>query len=98
ERARLAAVVVQVHFALAEPRTREIRERVEELGTVLLAREEERVSRMTSVGIDVAPRERRIALVPRAHALPAVLYGRVLPERLVVIAEREQEMTRALRA
>jgi hypothetical protein len=42
--------------------------------------------------------ERRVALGPRVDPAPADVVGGLAPQRLVVIAQREQEMLRICRA
>jgi hypothetical protein len=83
---------MEVHFDLPEALAGEVGEGVQRVWAVLLAREKERVSRPVTVGVAIAIDEARIPLVPSPDARGAPLLIRAAPQRLVVIAEREDEM------
>src|SRR5262249_13196019 len=96
ERRRGVAVVVEVHLDLAEAAAGEVGGRLEEVRRVLLARVEEAVARRPSVGVEEVGGERRVALAPGAHPLAPDGVADAAPERLVVIAEREEEVARTV--
>src|SRR3954466_10717957 len=67
-------------------------ETVEELGPILLAREKEGVLRWPAVGVSKGGRHARVVVHPLLDARACLFDGGILPERLVVIADREQHM------
>ena len=94
QRLRGVAVVMQMELDLAQPAPRQRRERLEEVGRVLLAGKEEAVARRAAVAVAKALDQRRVSLEPGAHPLDTLLVVHAAPQRLVVIAEREQEVAR----
>jgi hypothetical protein len=84
-------VVMEMELDLAEAAAHERCEVIEELGPVLLARKEPAVARRAPVA--VAERaERWIALTPRLHARVTHVVGGLAPQRLVVVAKREENV------
>ena len=83
------AVVVEMKLDLAEAKLCEVAERVEPARPILLARKEERVTRVVAVGVDEVFGEARVRLRPEAHAGVAHGVADLVPERLVVVADRE---------
>ena len=87
--------MVEVHLDLGDAAAREAGERVEPRRPVLLAGEEERVPRAPAVGVAELGREARVLLGPEAHARVRLRLGDLIPERLPVIAEGEDQVPRA---
>src|SRR5580704_13380184 len=94
----VVAVVMKVQLYLAEAVPGEPAERSERLRGVLLPGEEERVARRAPVGISKFACEDRIVLLPACDALSALRCSGPTPERLVVVAHREEHVTRSLDA
>src|SRR5262249_27887547 len=88
------AVVVQGHLGLPEAGLGPGRQGLEGLGRVLLARVEEAVARPVAVGVAEAGGQRRVALAPRGDPRPSLRRVGALPQRLVVVADREEEVAR----
>jgi len=87
--------VVQVNLHLAESALHQMPEGVEVFGFVLLAGKEKRVSRRSSVGVSKFAERSGIFLDPTSNSFRPPRARRATPERLVVIAHRDQEMHRA---
>jgi hypothetical protein len=87
--------VVEVDLDLGDAAPGEAGERVEPGGLVLLAGEEERVPRTATVGVVELGGEARILLFPEAHASVGLRLGDLVPQRLPVIAEREEQVAGA---
>ena len=94
-RERLAgvAVVVEMELDLAEAFARELGEAIEEVRPVFLAGEEPAVARRPSVAVAKLA-ERGIALRPDVDAAVTDVIRGAAPQRLVVIAECEQDVSR----
>jgi hypothetical protein len=89
-------VVMEVILDLAEAPLAELGQHVEVLRRVLLPRKEERMLRRPTVRVAEGGRHFGIAGPPRAHACLAALARSVTVKRLVVVAESEQKVPRAL--
>jgi hypothetical protein len=92
ERLARVAVVMEVDLDLAHSGGAHLRERLDEARVVLLPREEVRVARRSPVRVAERLRELRIPRSPGLHAREAAIEWDVAVKRLVVIAEREEEM------
>jgi len=82
---------MEMKLDLAEAAARELAELIEEVRPVLFAGEEEAVARRAAVAVAELV-ELRILLGPRVDARDADVIGSLAPQRLVVIAEREQDV------
>ena len=85
------AVVVEVELDLAEPGARQAGELGEEVRAVLLAGKEPAVARRATIAVAELA-ERRVALGPGIDPADSDVVGRVAPQRLVVVAQREQDV------
>jgi hypothetical protein len=85
-------VVVQVQLDFSEAGSGKLCQRFQILGLVLLAGKEEAVARRAAVGVAQAFHERRVQRAPALDAVGAVLQRGVPPQRLVVIAHRDQQV------
>jgi len=88
-------VVVEMKLYFAESTAYERFQPIEEPGTKLLARKEERVLRATTVRIPERGRQIGIPLLPSTDSLLADILARVAPKRLVVIAKRKEKVLEA---
>ena len=85
------AIVMEMNFDFAEPGLRELGEAIEKVGAIFFAGEEPTVTRRPPVRVAKLPQV-GIALGPGVDArAPGRVVG-VTVERLVVIAEREQQV------
>jgi hypothetical protein len=91
----IVAVVVQVHLDFAVPAAHEASESVEILRSVLLARKKEGVARRTPVRVTERSHDPRVALHPVAHAPRALSRRNASPERLEMIADRDEQVNGA---
>ena len=88
--------MVEVKLDLTEAGARELGESFEEVWVILFTREEEPVARWAAIA--VAKRaERGVALGPHVDPLLADRFGGAAPARLVVVAQREQQVARRIR-
>jgi hypothetical protein len=87
------SVVMQVKLDFTESGSGQLGEPIEEVRAVLLAGKEPAVARRPAIAVAELA-ERRVALGPHLDPLPADVVGGLAPQRLVVIAEREQEVLR----
>src|SRR5205085_2632259 len=90
------AVVMEMDLDLAEAAARELGEWLDEVRPILLAGKEPTVTRWPAVVVTKFV-EPRVAFRPRCDARAPDVVGSVPPQRLVVIAQREQQVTRAAR-
>src|SRR5215831_6458083 len=96
ERRRRVAVVMEMELDLAEAEARELAEAIEKVRTVLFPRKEPALARRPAVAVAKLV-EPRVRLRPRVEARAADFFGSTAPQRLVVIAQREQQVTRSTR-
>src|SRR5262249_54527384 len=87
------AVVVEMELDLAEAGADELGEPIEKPRAVFLAGEEPAMARRPSVAVAELA-ERGVALGPRVDAAVADVVGGAAPQRLVVVAQREQDVSR----
>jgi hypothetical protein len=90
------AVVVEMELDLAESGAHQASELIEELGAILLTGKEPAVARRAAVAVAELAK-RWIALGPRSDAAAPDVVGGLAPQRLVVIAQREQDVARTTR-
>lgn len=88
--------MMEVKLDLAEPCARELRELIQEVLLVLLAREKPAVSRRPSIGVSKLA-ERGIPVGPRVDPFDANVDGSAAPKWLVVIAKCEQNVSGSAR-
>jgi hypothetical protein len=92
----VVAVVMEMELDLTETGPSKTPERVQVPGSVLFARKKERVSRRTSVGISEGSRELGVVVFPPSDSSGARRVVGATPQRLEVVAEREQHVTHAV--
>ena len=95
---RGVGIVMEVQLDLSQARSREIRQQIEILRPILLAREEESVTGSMAVAVAKPVREPWVVPCPSPDAVEPLFDGRAGPEWLVVIAERKQHVARSFRA
>ncbi len=96
ERIGGVAVVVKVELDLAKPCTRELRELIEEVWSIFLPREEEAVARWPSIAVTKLT-QRRVVIGPRVDTRIAYIIRSAVPQRFVVIAKCEQDVSWTVR-
>jgi hypothetical protein len=86
-------VVVEMELDLSEACAGELRESIEEVGAIFLARKEPAMARRSAVAVAKLS-ECGVALGPGIDASLADVLGGTAPQWLVVVAQREQDVSR----
>jgi hypothetical protein len=92
------AIVMEMKLDLAVTGARELGETIEKVRSIFFAGEEPAVARRSTVAVAKARRELRVALGPGIDTRASDLVAGTAPQRLVVIAQREQHVARPTRS